>query len=226
VVVATVTAAWAAWTSSPRLHPLPKDREPHPEGAALFLCPDAGYNEVMAFKPSTGFMRVLLLLAIFSLAPVTMYLLYSRTGGPPSQKEMGFQKNLRYAFMQGGDAVDIAPLAAWPYVKVCALDAGLSTAEVNEILGFDYEFIQELHWLHLADFWSLVFIDAEREANWGLTRPVTPVRISRKDLADLNLPAGAKGQCITRDGRIEITRRGVPVGESPIVVQLVDARRE
>lgn len=180
----------------------------------------------MGFKPSTGFMRVLLLLAILSLAPVTMYILYSRTGGPPSPKEMQVQKNLRYAFMQGQDAIDLAPLTPWPYVKVCALESGLSTAEVNKILGFDYEFIQEMHWLHLADTWSLVFVDREREANWGMARPVTPVRISRKDLADLKLPAGTKGQCITRDGRIELTRKQAPVGESPMVMQFVDAQAD
>jgi hypothetical protein len=171
-------------------------------------------------------MKVLLLLAIFSLAPATLYILYSRTGGPPSQKEMQLQRNLRQAFMQGQDAIDLAPLAPWPYVRVCALDAGLSTAEVNKILGFDYEFIQEMHWLHLPDYWSLVFIDKEREANWGMARPVTPVRISRKDLADLKLPPGTKGQCIVRDGRIELTRRQAPVGESPVVVQFVDARAD
>jgi hypothetical protein len=180
----------------------------------------------MAFKPSPSFVKVLVLLAVFSLAPVTLYILYTRTGGPPSQKEMQFQKNLRFAFMQGVDAIDLAPLAAWPYVKVCALQAELSRGEVNEILGFDYQNIAELHWLHLADYWTLVFVDAEREASWGMARPVTPVRIGKKDLADLNLPAGAKGQCITRDGRIEITRRTAAVGESPVTVQLVSAATE
>jgi len=180
----------------------------------------------MAIKPSSGFMKVLLLLAIFSLAPVTMYFLYSRTGGPPSQKEMQLQRNLRYAFMQGVDAIDLASLTPWPYVKVCAIDSGASTAEVNKVLGFDYEFIQEMHWLHLPDYWSLVFVDSEREANWGMARPVTPVRISRKDLADLKLPPGVKGHCIVREGRVEITRRSVPVGDSPVTVQLVDARAD
>jgi hypothetical protein len=180
----------------------------------------------MSIKPSSGFMKVVLLLAIFSLAPVTMYFFYSRTGGPPSPKEMQVQKNLRYAFMQGVETIDLAPLTPWPYVKVCAIDGGVSTAEVNAVLGFDYEYIQEMHWLHLPDYWSLVFVDAEREANWGMARPVTPVRISRKDLADVKLPPGVKGQCMAREGRIEIARGAVPVGESPITVQLVDARAD
>jgi len=180
----------------------------------------------MSIKPSSSFVKVLVLLAVFSLAPVTLYILYTRTGGPPSQKEMQFQKNLRFAFMQGVDALDLAPLAAWPYVKVCALQSGLTHDEVNTILGFDYTNIEELHWLHLGDYWTLVFVDAEREASWGMARPVTPVRIPKKDLADLKLPAGAKGQCISRDGRIEITRGAAPVGESPITVQLVSTAAE
>lgn len=177
----------------------------------------------MSWKPTPSFLRVLLLLAILSLTPVTLYILYTRTGGPASQKEMQFQRNLRYAFMQGVDAIDLAPLAAWPYIRVCALDSGLSHDEVTKILGFDYENFQELHWLHLKEYWTLIFIDKEREVSWGLARPVTPVRIPRKDLADLKLPAKSKGQCIDGDGRIEITRRTGPVGESPVTMQFVDA---
>jgi len=188
--------------------------------------PKPRYNSRMSVKPSKSFLKVLLLLAIFSLAPVTLYILYARGGGPASQKELQFQKNMRFAFMQGTDAIDLAPLAAWPYIRVCALDSGLSDDEVNKLLGFKYDNIAELHWLHLGDFWSLVFIDSEREASWGMARPVVPVRIPKKDLADLKLPAGANGQCISNDGRIEITRRNVAVGESPIVVQLVDARAD
>ena len=171
-------------------------------------------------------MKVLLLLAVFSLAPGTLYFMYTRTGGPASQKEMKFQKNMRYALMAGVDAVDLAPLTEMPWIKVCALDSGLTHAEVTDVLGFDYKDFQELHWLHLADYWTLVFIDVEREASWGMARPVMPVRIPRKDLADLKLPEGAKGQCIGREGRIELTRRAVPVGESPVVVQLVDAKAD
>lgn len=178
----------------------------------------------MSLKPSKSFLKFLGLMALFSLAPVTLYTLYTRTGGPASDKEQKFQKNLRYAFMRGEDAIDLAPLADWPYIKVCALDSGLSRDDVTKVLGFDYQNFDELHWLPLAGFWTLVFIDKEREANWGLARPVTPIRIPRKDLADLKLPAGAKGTCITHDGRAEIARRtDAAVGESPIIVQLVNA---
>jgi hypothetical protein len=169
---------------------------------------------------------VLVLLAVFSLAPATLFILYTRTGGPPSQKEMTVQKNMRYAFMAGADAVDLAPLTPFPWVKVCALNSGLSHADVNAVLGFDYVNIQELHWLHLPEYWTLIFVDREREASWGMARPVTPVRISRKELADLQLPDGAKGLCISREGRIELTRRSAPVGESPIVAHLVDAKAD
>ena len=181
----------------------------------------------MSLKPSPSFLKVLLLLAIFSLAPATLYILYARTGGPASQKEMKFQKNLRFAFMVGQDAVDLAPLAEWPWIKVCALDSGLSRADVTAVLGFDYKDFDEMHWLPLADYWTLVFVDSEREANWGMARPVTPIRIPRKDLADLRLPEGAKGQCITHDGRMELMRNAsVPVGQSPVTAQLVDAKAD
>ncbi len=164
-------------------------------------------------------MKVLALLALFSLAPVTLYVLYARTGGVASGKEVTVQKNLRYAFMTGADNIDLAPLTPWPWIKVCALDAGLSRADVTAILGFDYDNFAELHWLHLADYWTLIFIDVEREASWGLARPVTPVRVPRKDLGDLTLPDGAKGQCMDRDGRLALTRREAPVGVSPIVAR-------
>jgi len=177
----------------------------------------------MALKPTSSFMKVLLLLAIFSLTPITLFILYTRTGGPESQKEMQLQRNLRYAFMQGVDAIDMAPLTPWPYIRVCAFKNGLSREEIATILGFDYENFQELHWLHMSDYWTLLFIDKEREVSWGTARPVTPVRIPKKDLADLKLPEKSKGQCITRDGRLEVTRRTVPVGESPVTVEFVDS---
>jgi hypothetical protein len=180
----------------------------------------------MSLKPSSSFVKVLILLACMSLAPGALFFMYTRTGGPPSQKETTVQKNMRYAFMAGVDAVDLAPLTPFPWVKVCALDSGLSHADVTAVLGFDYVNFEELHWLHLAEYWTLIFVDREREANWGMARPVTPVRIPRKDLADVKLPEGAKGVCMSSEGRIELTRRSVPVGESPVVVQLVDAKAD
>ncbi len=180
----------------------------------------------MSAKPSKSFLKFVGLMALLSLAPVSMYIIYTRTGGPASDKEQKFQKNLRYAFMRGEDAIDLAPLADWPYIKVCALDSGLTHDEVTKVLGFDYQYFDQMNWLHLAGFWTLVFVDVEREASWGMARPVTTIRIPRKDLADLKLPAGAKGTCITHDGRAEIERHAAPVGESPVTVSLVDARQD
>ena len=80
----------------------------------------------MSWKPSPTFLRVLVLLVVFSLAPATLYILYTRTGGPASGKELVFQKNLRFALMAEGAALDMAPLADWPWVKVCAVDTGIT----------------------------------------------------------------------------------------------------
>ena len=49
----------------------------------------------MAAKPSQTFLRVLLFFALLSLAPVTLYILYQRTGGLASGAELTFHKNLQ-----------------------------------------------------------------------------------------------------------------------------------
>ena len=41
-------------------------------------------------------MKVAALLALLSIGPASIFILYTRTGGPESQKELKFQKNLRY----------------------------------------------------------------------------------------------------------------------------------
>ncbi len=178
----------------------------------------------MPLKPSPTFLRLLVLLAVFSLAPVTLYILYTRTGGPASGKELVFQRNLRFSLMAGSDTVDLATLTAWPWEKVCALDAALTEDELNAVVGFSYKDYAELHWLHLADYWTLFFVDSERQASWGLARPVVPIRISRKEHADLALPPGVKGQCVGRgDGRLQLSRKTVPVGVTPVTASLVDS---
>lgn len=170
-------------------------------------------------KPTASFFKVLGLLALFTAAPATIYFLYTRTGGPESKKELGFQRNLRYALMAGTETLDLAPLTEWPWVKVCALDSGLSAAEVDAVLGFTYEAKAALHWLHRPDTWTLVFVDAEREASWGLARPVTAIRIPRKELADLRLPADVKGTCAPREApQATLTRTQAPVGVSPVTI--------
>ena len=173
----------------------------------------------MSIAPSKSFLKVIALLMIFTLAPGTMYFLYTRTGGPESKKELAFQKNMRTALMYGSEELDFAPLSTWSWIKVCALDSGITEAELTELIGFEYEHYPELHWRHLAGYWTLMFIDSEREASWGMARPVTPVRIPRKALADLALPSGVKGRCFDLQESVRLSRRNVPVGESPVIVR-------
>jgi hypothetical protein len=180
----------------------------------------------MSLAPSPSFLKVIGLLLVFTLAPGTLYVLYTRTGGPESKKELAFQKNMRYALMSGEDTIDLAPLTVWPWVEVCALDSGITETELTALIGFEYRHFGELHWLHLENYWTLFFIDSERQANWGLTRPVTPIRIPRKELADLTLSEGVVGRCVDFQEEIKITRREMPVGVSPIVVRFAGAPDE
>jgi hypothetical protein len=175
-------------------------------------------------KPSPSFLKAVALLAFLSLTPVTLYLLYNRTGGPASQKELALQKNLRFAFMAGVDLVDVVPLTPYPWVKMCALANGVTQDEMTAIIGFPYKDYSQLHWLPRPEYWTLMFIDAEREANWGKATPVTPVRIPRKDVADLSLPSNVKGVCVSRlGGKLNLTRRlNAEPGTSPVIVRLVE----
>ena len=175
-------------------------------------------------KPSPSFLKAVLLIAVLSLTPISLYLMYYRTGGPASQKELALQKNLRFAFMAGSDLVDVVPLTPWPWVKMCAITTGVSKDELTSIIGFPYKNYSELHWIGRPEYWTILFIDAEREANWGKAIPVTPVRIPRKELADLLLPSNAKGVCVGRlGGKLNLTRRlNADPGTSPVTVRLVD----
>jgi hypothetical protein len=136
---------------------------------------------------------------------------------------MGLQKNLRYAFMGENQALDLASLTNWPWVKVCAFDSATTREEMTAVLGFDYKDYDQLHWLPLKTHWTLMFLDYEREASWGTARPVVPVRIPRTSLADTIIPAGMKGVCVSREsGRLLFQRREAAVGVSPIVTILRD----
>jgi hypothetical protein len=167
------------------------------------------------------------LLLVLSLGPTSLYLMYNRTGGPASQKELGLQKNLRFAFMAGMDLIDLAPLTPWPWQKVCAVTNGLTEAELTQVIGFEYKDYDQLHWLPRPEYWTLIFIDPEREASWGKAHPVTPVRIPRKEVGDLMLPNGVKGTCINRgEGGLNLSRLpDTVVGTSPVVVRLVETIR-
>jgi hypothetical protein len=170
--------------------------------------------------PSRSFFKVLGLLAIFTLAPATIYFLYTRTGGPESRKELVFQRNLRFALMAGTDTLDFGPLTDWPWEKVCALTNGLSAQEIDEILGFDYIGKAELHWMRRPDYWTILFVDVERDVSWGKARPVTAIRISREGLADLRLPIGSKGTCVDRHSiQARLSRAPAAVGKSPVTIR-------
>jgi len=103
---------------------------------------------------------------------------------------------------------------------VCALTDGLTPAEIDRLLGFEYVGKAELHWMRNAAYWTLLFVDSEREANWGMTTPVTAIRIPRQALADLRLPIGAKGTCVERNGiHARLSRAPAPVGVSPVTIR-------
>ncbi len=172
----------------------------------------------MQFKPSPTFKRLILLLVIFSLAPITLYFLYARTGGPASSREITFQRNMRFLLMAGTPDVALTPITDWEWEKVCVLDAKLTSADVNQIAGFEYRLFSELHWMDRPEYWTLLFVDRAREASWGTAQPAVPLRIPRKDVADLKLPDGVKGLCIPRDGRLPVTRHEAAAGVSPVTV--------
>lgn len=176
----------------------------------------------MAWKPTKSFFKFAALFALLSLGPASIYILYTRTGGPESQKERTFQRNLRYALMRDSATVDIAPLTDWGYETVCAIDSNVTEAEMTALIGFSYKDYDQLHWLRRADHWTLLFIDSERETNWGMHRPVTPIRIPREGLTDLKLPPDAKGKCVPKATAIALRRHDAPVGVSPVVMNFAE----
>ncbi|MBL8645315.1 MAG: hypothetical protein JNK21_15390 [Rhodospirillaceae bacterium] len=168
-------------------------------------------------KPSPTFMKAVALMLVLSLAPLTIYVLYNRTGGPESQKERAFQKKLRYAFMGESTVVDLGPYTEWEWSTLCAFDANVTDAEMQDVLGFKYKDYDQLHWMPVARYWTLMFVGAPRETNWGMHSPVTPIRIPRDDLANLALPDGKKGVCVPREsGRLVFQRGEALIGVSPI----------
>jgi len=176
----------------------------------------------VSLKSSPSFVKVLAFLAVMCLVPFTLYVLYNRTGGPTSQKEMQLYKNLRFAFMAGTPTVDLAPLTPWSWVKVCAVTHGLSPEQLAAVIGFSYKDYDQLHWLARPEYWTLLFVDSEREASWGKVTPVTPVRIPRKDIAGLSLPEGVQGVCVNReDGGLVLTRNpAAELGTTPVTATL------
>lgn len=169
--------------------------------------------------PSKSFAKVVGLIVLLSLGPASIYFLYKRTGGLESRQELAIHRNLRFMFMAGTDSVDLITIADWPWVKVCAFGSGLTQREVDDLVGFPYGNFGQLTWRDLSDHWTLLFIEAERETNWGQHRPVVPIRIPRDDIADFEVDG--RGVCADRaNARLVLTRKSVPLGKTPVVAKL------
>jgi hypothetical protein len=168
-----------------------------------------------------SFVKFLGIMAIFALTPISLYILYHR-GGPTSQNEMLLYKNLRFAFMAGTPTVDLGPLTPWPWVRVCAVTDNVTPADVQAVLGFPYAQYDLLHWIKRPEYWTLLFIDNDRESGAGMVTPIEPIRVPRKEVAELKLPGGSKGACVDREhGGLVLTRDpAAPVGTSPVTVSL------
>lgn len=171
--------------------------------------------------PSKSFAKVVALILLLSLGPASIYFLYKRTGGLESRQELAVHRNLRFLFMEGTESVALTKFADWPWEKVCAFGSGLTQAQVDGLVGFEYENFGQMTWRDLSDHWTLLFIDSERETNWGQHRPVTPIRIPREDIADFQ--TAGLGSCANRsDARLVLTRQSVPLGKTPVVARLAD----
>lgn len=173
--------------------------------------------------PSKSFAKVLGLLLLLSLGPASIYFLYKSTGGLESRDELAFHRELRFLFMAGTDTVDPSRITPWGWERVCAFGSGLKQSEVDNLIGFSYENFGQLTWRDLEDHWTLLFIDYERETNWGEHRPVRPIRIPTDAISGFQLEPGQLGTCVDREGaRLALERREVPLGQTPVVAQLVD----
>lgn len=171
--------------------------------------------------PSKSFLKIVGLFLVLSLGPVSIYMLYKQTGGLESRRELAFHRNARFAFMSGTDSVDLKSLTDWPWARVCAFGPGLDQKEVNALVGFSYDNFSQLTWTQLEDHWTLLFIDSERETNWGMHRPVIPIRIPFEDIARYRASGGSKGGCVDSEGAaLSLERIDAPVGQTPIVAKL------
>ena len=172
--------------------------------------------------PSKSFVKVIGLLLLLSLGPLSIYILYTNTGGLESRRELAFHRNIRFAFMAGTETVDLALLTDWPWVRVCAFGAGLSHKEVDDLVGFSYDNFSQLTWRHLDDHWTLLFIDSERHTNWGRHRPIVPIRIPVEAIADYSFGQQTIGTCVNRDqAALSLERQRVVIDRSPVTARLV-----
>lgn len=171
--------------------------------------------------PSKSFAKFIGLLLLLSLGPLSIYILYTRTGGLESRRELAFHRTLRFAFMGGADTIPVAPLTDWPWERVCAFKSGLSQDQVNDVVGFAYDDFSQLPWRDLEDHWTLVFIDSERETNWGMHRPVIPLRIPTDTIANFAFEPDMDGLCAGRqDAVLALTREEGLLDRTPVTARL------
>ena len=172
--------------------------------------------------PSKSFLKAVGLILLLSLGPASIYFMYTRTGGLESRRELAFHRNARFAFMAGTDTVALSALTDWPWQTVCSFGPQLRQADVDALLGFNYGNFTQLTWRGLEDHWTLLFIDAERETNWGPHRPIVPIRVPASDIAAYAGPL--MGECIAADGAaLAVTRSAFQPERSPVAVKLTEA---
>ena len=133
--------------------------------------------------PTKSFFKFLILFLVLSIGPGSIYFLYSRTGGLESRREIIFHKKLRFAFMTREDSIQLISLTDWSWKKVCAFGYGISESRLETLIGFPYENYTQLSWRNLPNFLTLLFIDNQRQTNWGLHRPVIAIRIPQDSIA-------------------------------------------
>ena len=176
--------------------------------------------------PSKSFVKLMGLILVLSLGPASIYFLYKQTGGLESRRELAFHRKVRFAFMAAQSKVELQPLTNWPWQKVCAFDSGLSQSQVDTLIGFPFKNFSQLTWRNLKDHWTLLFIDSERETNWGRHRPTIPIRVPKDSIASYDFQGGL-GICVDGIGAVlKVSRRYVPVGLSPVIVQLAPHIKE
>lgn len=174
-----------------------------------------------SLRPSASFLKFLVLVLILSLGPGTIYFFYNRTGGLESRKEVVFHRNIKFLFMSGEESIELTSFTDWPWIRVCALNSGLTPADVETVIGHPYLNYRELRWLGRSDHWTLLFIDRERETTLSWRRPSVPIRMPKTEVADYYFEPDEKGWCVPRENaRLLVSRRSVPFGITPIVVRL------
>ena len=182
-----------------------------------------GGSEWRFIVPSKSFVKMIGLFLLLSIGPLSIYILNMWTGGLESRRELSFHRNIRFAFMAGTDSMDLSPLTDWPWIHVCAFRSGLTQEDIDDLVGFSYGNFTQLTWRDLEDHWTLLFIDSERDTNWGRHRPIIPIRIPADSIADYDFRDGINGTCVNRNEAVlSLSRKNVALGLTPVVVRLTN----